>query len=87
MNHVTKLLRMVTVTALLKKKLDLPLLNKSQSEEDLQEQGNYEDVKEYINQHVLTDRNAVSLNVLHTTCGLPFYFVFNKTSYARYGSY
>ena len=69
------------------KKLDLPLLNKSQSEEDLQEQGNYEDVKKYINQHVLTDRNAVSLNVLHTTCGLPFYFAFNKTSYARYGSY
>ena len=29
-NRVTKLLRMVTVTALLKKKLDLPLLNKSQ---------------------------------------------------------
>ena len=48
------------------KKLDLPLLNKSQSEEDLQEQGNYEDVKQYINQHVLIHRNAVSLNVLHT---------------------
>ena len=55
MNRVTKLLRVVTVTALLKKKLDLPLLNKSQSQEDLQEQGNYEDVKQYINQHVLTD--------------------------------
>ena len=55
MNRVTKLLRMVTVTALLKKKLDLPLLNKSPSEEDLQEQGNYEDVKQYINQHVFPD--------------------------------
>ena len=54
-NRVTKLLRMVTVTALLKKKLDLPLLNKSPSEEDLQEQGNYEDVKQYINQHVFPD--------------------------------
>ena len=66
MNHVTKLLRMVTVTALLKKKLDLPLLNNSQSEEDLQEQGNYEDMKQYMNQHMLTDGNAVSLKVLHT---------------------
>ena len=47
-NLVTKLLCMVTVTALLKK-LDLPLLSKSQSEEDLPEQGNYEDVKQYIN--------------------------------------
>ena len=47
-NRVTKLLCMVTVTALLKK-LDLPLLSKSQSEEDLPEQGNYEDVKQYIN--------------------------------------
>ena len=37
------------------KKLDLPLLNKLQSEGDLQEQGNYEDVKQYVNQHVLTD--------------------------------
>ena len=36
---------------------------------------------------MLTDRNAVSLNVLHTTCGLPFFFVFSKTNYARYGSY
>ena len=50
-------------------KLDLHLLNKSQSE-DLQEQGNYEDVKQYINQHVLTNRNAVSLNALHTIYGL-----------------
>ena len=58
---------MVTLTALLKKKLDLPL--KSQSE-DLQEQGNYKDVKQYINQNVLTDRNAISLNVLHTIYGL-----------------
>ena len=48
------------------KKLDLPLLNNSQSEEDLQEQGNYEDMKQYMNQHVLTDGNAVSLKVLHT---------------------
>ena len=47
-NRVTKLLCMVTVTALLKK-LDLRLLSKSQSEEDLPEQGNYEDVKQYIN--------------------------------------
>ena len=58
---------MVTLTALLKKKLDLPL--KSQSE-DLQEQGNYKDMKQYINQNVLTDRNAISLNVLHTIYGL-----------------
>ena len=27
-------------------------------------------MKQYINQHVLTDRNAVSLNVLHTIYGL-----------------
>ena len=37
------------------KKLDPPLLNKSPSEEDLQEEGNYEDVKQYINQHVSPD--------------------------------
>ena len=36
---------------------------------------------------MLTDRNAVSLNVLHTIYGLSFYFVFKKTNYARYGSY
>ena len=36
---------------------------------------------------MLTDRNAVSFNVLHTIYGLSFYFVFNKTNYARYGSY
>ena len=69
MNRGTKLLRMVTVT-FTEKRLDLPLLNKSQPEEDLEEQGNCEDVKQYINQHVLTDRNAVSLHVLHTIYGL-----------------
>ena len=84
--HVN-LVIMNRVSALLKKKLELPLLNKSQSEEDLQEQGNYEDVKQYINQHVLTDRNAVTMNVLHTIYGLWFYFVFNKTNYASYESY
>ena len=62
-----KILTYGYVNSFTEKKLDLPL--KSQSE-DLQEQGNYKDVKQYINQHVLTDRNAISLNVLHTIYGL-----------------
>ena len=70
MNRVTELLRNGYSNRFIEKKLDLPLLNKSPTEEDLQEQGNCEDVEQYINQHVFTDRNTVFLNNLHAICGL-----------------
>ena len=52
-----------------RERVNVTLQDENQPEE-VQEQGDYEAVKQYVDQHVLLHKNAVSLNVLHTVYGL-----------------
>ena len=49
---------------------DTVILKDNNQPEEFQQQGDYGSVKEYINRHVLFEKKAVSMNVLHTIYGL-----------------